>query len=42
MTRPDEIREFCESEINRAFKAAEGDLAERWADEPSGGDDGED
>ena len=34
MTRPAEIRDFCQVEINRAFGAAEADLRERWAGEP--------
>lgn len=31
MTDPNEIRDFCEAEINRAMEAAEADLSERWA-----------
>ena len=44
MTNPAEIRDFCQSEINRSFKAAEADLRERWAGEPGedNGDSGED
>ncbi len=33
VTNPNEIRDLCESEINRAFQAAEKDLNERWAGE---------
>lgn len=40
MTNPNEIRELCEAEINRAFQAAEADLAERWAG-GSGNSDGD-
>ena len=44
MTRPAEIRDFCQAEINRSFNAAEADLRERWAGEPDEdeGDSGED
>ncbi len=44
MTSPAEIRDFCQTEINRSFEAAEADLRERWAGEPDEdeGDSGED
>ena len=44
MTRPADIRDFCQAEINKAFGAAEADLRERWAGEPDEdeGDSGED
>ena len=44
MTRPAEIRDFCQAEINKAFGAAEADLRERWTGEPDEdeGDSGED
>ena len=44
MTRPAEIRDFCQEAVNKAFGAAEADLRERWAGEPDedGGDSGED
>ena len=44
MTNPAQIRDFCQVEINRSFKAAEADLRERWAGEPDDddGDSGED
>ena len=44
MTRPAEIRDFCQGEINKAFGAAEADLRERWAGEldEDEGDSGED
>ncbi|QCO03039.1 terminase small subunit [Azospirillum argentinense] len=44
MTSAAEIQEFLEAETNKAFSAAQEELAERWADaEPAGsGGDGED
>ncbi|MCJ2067766.1 terminase small subunit [Methylobacterium sp. J-030] len=38
MTQPNEVRDLCEAEINRAFQAAESDLQERWADVDGEGD----
>lgn len=44
MTRPAEIRDFCQKAVNDVFAAAEADLRERWAGEPDEdeGDSGED
>lgn len=39
MTSPAEIRELCETEINRAFEAAETDLSERWSNDRAISDD---
>lgn len=35
MSRPTEIRELCEAEVNRAMLAAQTELDDRWADPPS-------
>lgn len=41
MSDPNEIRDLCEAVVNKAFRAAEADLNERWAGGGSFDDDGD-